>query len=508
MGEAEFDERFVWFEERICVSYDIPSATFQLTLKIDDNKIAIMNFLDQPNVRRLLFYMDPRAPKNQPPPTKGSKTIAPIVASADFPRLRLDNPKVVVFVKLVSGRVSLRTAGRDVLFFETSLSAPNFAHAMLTGVFLPIVGTPGVVSGLPSSLVSELTLKTQIFASQTEALRGVLQNKTILPLPVPTRVLGGLNKPSVSTLSRQESVTALYSKDEIRSFEVAVSGWSRQAKRLIATKPESAFARAVAAAVGAAPGGRGAARKEFFGPDEEIDFWDVRVADLASVRSQLLSNRFIHVRETLRRAKSKFHSSFERIVSDVEVALEEAEDVALHLSTLKPVMALLRESLNDFAANAATIQRFFRVLHLIWEHCHFYNAAEHIARMLQALSNFVIYAATKHIQPDVRFDPFAFETPFRCAEVLRICDIVRICYLKFALKEFDLTRAGLRPLIAARLRRGRRGTRLPGCSTLRPYFEISKRLLTGSLSFAFSPMRRRRFRSLIALKWGVTKGAL
>ncbi|KAJ8415860.1 hypothetical protein AAFF_G00404170 [Aldrovandia affinis] len=134
------------------------------------------------------------------------------------------------------------------------------------------------------------------------------------------------------------------------------------------------------------------------GPNAELDFWKSRNENIHSIYEQLQSPVVQKMRKILEMTESSYYPTFKTTIRDVFDALQEAQDVELHLRPLRRLLSQLQEE--EFLHLQPLVAPLFHLLCLVWTHCRFYRMPARIVVLLQELCNLFIQQATVFLSPE------------------------------------------------------------------------------------------------------------
>ena len=93
--------------------------------------------------------------------------------------------------------------------------------------------------------------------------------------------------------------------------------------------------------------------------------------------------------EILQRSKSNYFSMFRSLFSDVNQALAEAENIALYLKPLVPILQAF-EKVPDIKSVSLHFDRLFHTLALVWANSVYYTNMDRFIGFLQQWTNLVV----------------------------------------------------------------------------------------------------------------------
>ncbi|XP_077576473.1 dynein axonemal heavy chain 11 [Stigmatopora nigra] len=140
------------------------------------------------------------------------------------------------------------------------------------------------------------------------------------------------------------------------------------------------------------------------GPRAELGFWASRKSNIQSVYQQLLSPVVQRMAEMLEIMESSYYPSIKTLIGSVFDALQEADEIDLHL---QPLSVQLSEMENErFPSFQTTIPALLHLLFLIWTNCQAYQKPTRIVVLLEQLCNLLIEKASTYLSSDLlREDP-------------------------------------------------------------------------------------------------------
>uniref|UniRef100_A0A8B9SC73 Dynein heavy chain tail domain-containing protein n=1 Tax=Apteryx owenii TaxID=8824 RepID=A0A8B9SC73_APTOW len=133
-------------------------------------------------------------------------------------------------------------------------------------------------------------------------------------------------------------------------------------------------------------------------PKVELEFWRNRYDDLECIYSQLRTKKVRNMAEVLERVESSYFPAFKAMLTDVEAALTEAQDINLHLMPLQRRLEDI-ESV-EFSEVKPFLVPLLHVVCLIWVTSMYYNMPERIIVLLQEICNLLIQQALVYLSPE------------------------------------------------------------------------------------------------------------
>ncbi|XP_008293045.1 dynein heavy chain 11, axonemal [Stegastes partitus] len=141
------------------------------------------------------------------------------------------------------------------------------------------------------------------------------------------------------------------------------------------------------------------------GPSAELKFWASRKSNVESIYHQLQSPVVQMMAEMLEMMDSSYHPIIKTLIGNVFNALQEAQDIDLHLQPLHAQLSHLEKK--GFPHMDTYIPALFHLLFLIWTKCQSYQRPARIVVLLQELCNLLIEQASTYLSADLllREDP-------------------------------------------------------------------------------------------------------
>ncbi|KAL0038617.1 hypothetical protein WJX79_000048 [Trebouxia sp. C0005] len=341
------DVRFNWISDRTCSSLKVKEDSFQKLLA-SESRPHLTSFLEDPDVLRLMIYMD------------GKDLAAAVKPPAKFKR------KTVYFIKNQKTSLNAENIKKNVTYGDFAESPLETLSALSQEVILPVLSNPMNRSGWPDVVSKEVTENLHKFIANVFVTIGQVKGQTLLPLPP-------------SDIAPQEPVV-LHDKDKIHILEGAVITWTRQIKDVLKADSESALKEP----------------NTYPGPLTEVDFWTERAANLNSIHQQLSTERVKKVAKVLELVKSTYYPAFNRLLKDVNTACLEANDTVKYLKPLRKYLEKMN-SMDDFTALIELFKPMFHTMLLIWKHSGYYNTSAKMVTLIREMCNDLIMQACKFV---------------------------------------------------------------------------------------------------------------
>ncbi|XP_061675536.1 dynein axonemal heavy chain 11 isoform X2 [Syngnathoides biaculeatus] len=135
------------------------------------------------------------------------------------------------------------------------------------------------------------------------------------------------------------------------------------------------------------------------GPSAELGFWASRKSSIQSIYQQLQSPAVQEMTNMLDMMDSSYYPAIKTLTGSLFDALQEAEDIDLHLQPLRVQLSQMENE--GFPHFEASIPALFHLLFLIWTNCRPYQRPTRIVVLLQQLCNLLIEQASTYLSDEV-----------------------------------------------------------------------------------------------------------
>uniref|UniRef100_A0A3Q3ETL8 Dynein axonemal heavy chain 11 n=1 Tax=Labrus bergylta TaxID=56723 RepID=A0A3Q3ETL8_9LABR len=141
------------------------------------------------------------------------------------------------------------------------------------------------------------------------------------------------------------------------------------------------------------------------GPNAELTFWASRKKNIQDIYHQLQSPVVQKMVKILEIMDSSYHPTIQTLIGNIFDALQESQDIELHLQPLHEQLSKLEKE--EFCHLDTFTPALFHTLYLIWSNCQFYQRPARIVVLLQELCNLFIEQASTYLSADLllREDP-------------------------------------------------------------------------------------------------------
>ncbi|XP_054638441.1 dynein axonemal heavy chain 11 isoform X2 [Dunckerocampus dactyliophorus] len=232
----------------------------------------------------------------------------------------------------------------------------------------------------PHLLSEDITRNAESICSKTSVVRQRAMGESVLPIPSATVWL--------ENVSSTFKMYGNYDRALAHNIETHVSNWTNQIHKMLKEDSSDILLHSCNP-----------------GPSAELKFWASRKSNIQSIYHQLQSPVVEKMAEMLEMMESSYHPAIKTLIRNVFHALQEAEDIDLHLQPLCGQLSRLEQE--GLPHLEATIPSLFHLLFLIWTNCQPYQRPTRIVVLLQELCNLLIEQAYVYLSSDLllREDP-------------------------------------------------------------------------------------------------------
>uniref|UniRef100_A0A665V5K8 Dynein, axonemal, heavy chain 11 n=1 Tax=Echeneis naucrates TaxID=173247 RepID=A0A665V5K8_ECHNA len=226
----------------------------------------------------------------------------------------------------------------------------------------------------PEVMSEDIMRHVETMCSITSVVRGQVLGKTVLPIPTATDWMENSHNASKMALAH--------------AIETLVINWTNVIQKIL-KEDSSALLMS-----GSCPG-----------PDVELKFWASRKSNIENIHHQLQSPIVQKMAKILQMMESSYHPAMKTLVENVFDALQEAQDIDLHLQPLHAHLSRMEKE--GFPHLKTFIPALFHTLDFIWTNCQSYQRPARIVVLLQELCNLLIEQASAYLSADLllREDP-------------------------------------------------------------------------------------------------------
>ncbi|XP_063306953.1 dynein axonemal heavy chain 11 [Pelobates fuscus] len=280
--------------------------------------------------------------------------------------------KAFYVMKKVSKSIGLENYKKELLFGELSNTSLNQASALMEEVVVPVLSNKKNHRSWPCFIAQDLDHHVEYMKNKIHIVKGLLEGKTILPIPTATMT---------ETTNNKDTALA---RRALHAFESMIIKWSYQLRDVIERDSSQALVQDLNP-----------------GPETELDFWQARRENLTYIYKQLQSPAVCRMATILKERESSYYPTLQNIIRSVKHALGEAKDVDLHLKPLRQHINTIEET--DFPQIHVLMSPLLLTVCLIWSHSRFYSVPARIIVLLQEFCNLFIEQAKSYLSPEDLF---------------------------------------------------------------------------------------------------------
>ena len=255
-------------------------------------------------------------------------------------------------------------------------------------VFLPVLSNPLNQEYWGEVVTKDILDRFYPFMSSTTILCGQVQGQTRLPMP-PT------------------DAADLNVKKSINLLEGAIITWTKQIKSVLKLDPESQLKQ------GLHPTAR-----------VELAFWEEKANRLNSIYEQLNGQKIRRVFRVLDQHQSSYAAPLARLLQEVIVAREEANDNRKYLGTIKRWVLRL-DGNSSFEDMTEIFKPMLHVILLIWKNSKHYNDPPRLMVLIREICNAIVNQAMKFVSGAEVFSLIEAEESHQAIEKLEL--VIEVC---------------------------------------------------------------------------------
>ncbi|KAM4689042.1 dynein axonemal heavy chain 11 [Discoglossus pictus] len=286
--------------------------------------------------------------------------------------------KAVYVIKKISGTSIVKEDYKKQLFFgELSSTSVTQTSALVEEVLVPVLSNKRNHKSWPYFISQDMEHHMESMKNKMTVVKGLLSGKTLLPIPTVTAMTD-------TNLNYKTNKENLFDRAALHAFESMVIQWSYQIRDVLEKDSSQPLLK------GHNPG-----------PETELNFWKARRENLTCIYEQLQSPVVQKMAAILEEKESSYYPTFKDIISEVQHALLEAEDVDLHLKALRSHIHLLEET--EFPEIHMLMSPLLHTICLIWSRSNFYNMPARIIILLQEFCNMLMDQSKSYLEPEDLF---------------------------------------------------------------------------------------------------------
>ncbi|XP_031759446.1 dynein heavy chain 11, axonemal [Xenopus tropicalis] len=285
--------------------------------------------------------------------------------------------KTVYIRKKKPANIGMENYKTDLMFGELACASINQTSALVEEVLVPILSNKKNHLSWPQFTSLDMDQHVEYMKNKMHVIQGLISGKTHLPIPT----VATITEQNLNVTSNKENHVQ---RAALHAFESILIKWSYQIVEVLERDSSQPLLQ------GLDPG-----------PHAELKFWKERRDNLTCIYEQLQAPAVQKMASILQDTESAYYPTFTNIVCEVKKALIEAEDIDLHLSTLRNHIKLLEET--DFPQIYILLPPLLHTICLIWAHSKCYNIPARVIVLLQEFCNLLIEQAKTYLSPEDLF---------------------------------------------------------------------------------------------------------
>ncbi|CAF1144709.1 unnamed protein product, partial [Rotaria magnacalcarata] len=382
------DQRFRFILSYLNIVYGTTPVAFKKAIINNDiNRKLIESFFDKTNRNIILIF-------------ENSDSLNVLT---EFP-IHFKS-KIVCFVKrnenIIEKDIPLK---KQIAIAEFTSSSITQLSLFISEILWPILQEKKSISDWPDIVLRNCQENISELTNLLTVINGILRNQTILSIPHDIDFL------TRSDYLRVLSHNKTFDNRKIRLLENLIMTWRNQIQTAInydRNLPKT---------------------KHHPLPNIEIEFWTTRAENLQGIKTQMHSPLIRRLVEVLEISNSNYFSRFRTIFRDVIQALAEAQNIALYLKPLVPILEII-EKVQDIQLISFHFNRLFHTLALAWANSVYYTNIDRFIGFLQQWTNLVITKIRDLLQPNDLFVDTDFDEPIQSINLaLETCMLYRKSY--------------------------------------------------------------------------------
>ncbi|XP_028983813.1 dynein axonemal heavy chain 11 isoform X2 [Betta splendens] len=374
------DVRVKFVEEKVCGLLRLRRETWAKSAVHEDFQALMRNFFDKESV---IFF----SVSNQ----------GRLVSFNEVPRAAQN--KQIYILKKRNGPISSHNYRELLLFGLQSPSPVLQVTTTVQQVCVPLLSNNSNHHTWPNLMSEDLLRHVESMYHKTSVVQGQFLGKTVLPIPKATAWMEN----SCNTLYGH------YDRALAHAIESQVIDWTNLIQKVLQEDSSDLFM------MGCNPV-----------PIKELKFWSSRKCNIQNIYNQLQSPSVQQMAVLLEMMDSSYHPTINNLIGNVFHALQEAQDIDLHLQPLcKELSQLEREQFIHFTK---FIPSLFHTLFLIWTNCLSYQKPARFVGLLQELCNLLIEQASMYLSKDLLLREDAEESLQMVKNVIKVFRHFTDCY--------------------------------------------------------------------------------
>ncbi|XP_060906749.1 dynein axonemal heavy chain 11 [Labrus mixtus] len=355
------DVRVKFVEEKVCRLLQLHRQTWEKSIVNEEFQTRLKDFFEKDSV----IYCF-------------SSNRGHVVASKEVPTVA-QNKQIYILKKTVA-TVTPENFRQLLVFGLLSPSLLLQLTCTVEQVCFPLLSNNKNHQMWPNFMSEDIIRHIERMCCKTSVIQGQVLGKTILPVPSATDWTDNSN----STIKMYNN----YDRALAHAIETLIINWTNVIQKILKEDSSDIIM------TDCNPG-----------PNAELTFWASRKKNIQDIYHQLQSPVVQKMVKILEIMDSSYHPTIQTLIGNIFDALQESQDIELHLQPLHEQLSKLEKE--EFCHLDTFTPALFHTLYLIWSNCQFYQRPARIVVLLQELCNLFIEQASTYLSADLllRDDP-------------------------------------------------------------------------------------------------------
>nr|XP_029133801.1 dynein heavy chain 11, axonemal-like [Labrus bergylta] len=355
------DVRVKFVEEKVCRLLQLHRQTWEKSVVNEEFQTRLKDFFEKDSV----IYCF-------------SSNRGHVVASKEVPTVA-QNKQIYILKKTVAA-VTPENFRQLLVFGLLSPSLLLQLTCTVEQVCFPLLSNNKNHQMWPNFMSEDIIRHIERMCCKTSVIQGQVLGKTILPVPSATDWTDNSN----STIKMYNN----YDRALAHAIETLIINWTNVIQKILKEDSSDIIM------TDCNPG-----------PNAELTFWASRKKNIQDIYHQLQSPVVQKMVKILEIMDSSYHPTIQTLIGNIFDALQESQDIELHLQPLHEQLSKLEKE--EFCHLDTFTPALFHTLYLIWSNCQFYQRPARIVVLLQELCNLFIEQASTYLSADLllREDP-------------------------------------------------------------------------------------------------------
>ncbi|XP_068082615.1 dynein beta chain, ciliary-like [Anabrus simplex] len=383
MAEGPPDPRYAYLGRFVQKTLKLKSDKWGRVINIPENKEPLLEYLNTAEHVVLLVLQ---------------YSTVDICLALGFPAII--KSKSVYFIKRYPAPVPKTNLDEFLIRGDISPNTIELLAGLVEEGFVPLLSNPGNYMEWPPVIVQDIQKHLHSLKTIVYQVKAQVSGRTVLPMPVGVERINSAVK---ELLESSGEIIDLFLKSAI---EGVVIKWATLINDVIQEDSSQAFSR-----------GRHPT------PSAETNFWHSRLSNLQFIYGQMKEDRVRKMGVMLEKTESAYYPCFTNLFLSVEAALNEAEDIVVHLKPLLHHFAALEKI--DFSESWSNLRPLIHVVCLIWANSRHYCQSAKIIVLLRQICNLLILQARRYIDPTSIFESDVIDVVLRIKQSLNTLKLFR-----------------------------------------------------------------------------------